>query len=93
MRNSSREVQEIIDSDTEHSQKTLMKVSILKTRINYKLSKVKEFSAKMLNGLEQEDSEKELFEILTREDKIVETLTQHMLTYMLKNDAYYLCLT
>ena len=40
--NSSREAQEIIDSDSEHSQKTLMKVSSLKTRINDKLSKVKE---------------------------------------------------
>ena len=40
--NSSREAQEIIDSDSEHSQKTLMKVSSLKTRINDKLTKVKE---------------------------------------------------
>ena len=69
-----------------------MKFSILKKSINYKLSKVKEFGEKMLNGLEQEDSERELFEILTREDEIVETLTR-VLTYMLKNDAYYLCLT
>ena len=86
------EVQEIFDSDTEHSQKTLIKVSNLKTRINDKLSKVKEFDEKMLNGLEQEDSERELSEILTREDELVEILT-HVLTYILKNDAYCLCLT
>ena len=35
-----------IDSDTEHSQKTSMKVSSLKTSINDKLSKVKEFDEK-----------------------------------------------
>ena len=74
--NSSRKAQEIIDSDSEHSQKTLMKVSSLKTRINDKLSKVKELDQKILNGLEQEDSERELYEILTRENEIVDVLTK-----------------
>ena len=41
--NSSCQVQGIIYSDNEHSQKTIMKVSILKTPINDKLNKVKEF--------------------------------------------------
>ena len=49
---SSREAQEIIDSDTEHSQKTIMKVLGLKTRINDKLNKVKETDKKNFNGLE-----------------------------------------
>ena len=53
-----------------------MKVSSLKTRINVKLSKVKKFDGRFLNGLEQEDSERELYEILTREDKIVDILTK-----------------
>ena len=53
-----------------------MKVSSLKTRINDKLSKVKKFDEKILNGLEQEDSERELYKILTREDEIVEILTK-----------------
>ena len=44
--NNSRATQEIIDSDTEHSQKTIMKVSSLKARINEKLRKVKEFDKK-----------------------------------------------
>ena len=47
-----REAQEIIDSDTEHSQKTIMKVLGLKTRINDKLNKVKETDEKIFNGLE-----------------------------------------
>ena len=47
-----REAQEIIDSDTEHSQKTIMKVLGLKTRINGKLNKVKETAEKIFNGLE-----------------------------------------
>ena len=53
-----------------------MKVSSLKTRINVKLSKVKKFDGRFLNGLEQEHSERELYEILTREDKIVDILTK-----------------
>ena len=47
-----REAQEIIDSDTEHSQKTIMKVLGLKTRINGKLNKVKETAEKIFNGRE-----------------------------------------
>ena len=74
--NSSREAQEIMDSDSGHSQKTLMKVSSLKTRINEKLSKVKETDKKILNGLEREGSEGELYELLTREDEIVDALTK-----------------
>ena len=54
--NSSREAQEIIDSDTEHSQK-IMKVSSLKTQTM--LSNVKKFNEKNSNGLEQEDRERE----------------------------------
>ena len=50
---SSREAQEIIDSDTEHSQKTIMKVLGLNDkRINDKLNKVKETDKKNFNGLE-----------------------------------------
>ena len=76
MINSSREAQEIMDSDSGHSQKTLMKVSSLKTRINEKLSKVKETDKNFLNGLEREGSEGELYELLTREDEIVDVLTK-----------------
>ena len=53
-----------------------MKVSGLKTCINDKLSKVKGLDEKFLNGLEQEDSEREPYEILTREDEIVDVLTK-----------------
>ena len=53
-----------------------MKVSSLKTRINEKLSKVKELDEKILHGLEQKDSEWELHGILTREDGIVDVLTK-----------------
>ena len=53
-----------------------MKVLSLKTRMNNKLSKAKEFDEKILNGLKQEDSERELYEILTREDEIVDVLTK-----------------
>ena len=53
-----------------------MKVLNLKTRMNNKLSKAKEFDEKILNGLKQEDSERELYEILTREDEIVDVLTK-----------------
>ena len=53
-----------------------MKVLSLKTRMNNKLSKAKEFDEKILNGLKQEDSEGELYEILTREDEIVDVLTK-----------------
>lgn len=46
-----------------------MEVSSLKTRMNDKLNKVKEFHEQNLNGLEQEDSRREINEILTKEDK------------------------
>ena len=65
-----------MDSDSGHSQKTSMKVSSLKTRINEKLSKVKETDKNFLNGLEREGSEGELYELLTREDEIVDALTK-----------------
>lgn len=46
-----------------------MEVSSLKTRMNDKLNKVKEFHEKNLNELEQEDSGREINEILTKENK------------------------
>ena len=52
-----------------------MEVSSLKTRMNDKLNKVKEFHEKNLNELEQEDSGREINEILAKEDK----------TFFLKN--------
>ena len=54
-----------------------MKVSSLKARINEKLSKVKEFDEKKkLNWLEHEDSERGLYETLSRKDEIIEILTK-----------------
>ena len=49
--NSSREAQEIIDSDAEHCQKTTVKVLSLKTRINDKKQKYFRFALVTVKSL------------------------------------------
>ena len=75
--NSSKEVNVVLETFLLDSNfDTIIRLNTLKTAILNQIDKIKGFDEQLLSQLNKKDSEKELDQILTREDKYLHTLSK-----------------
>ena len=75
--NSSKEVNDILETFLPDSNfDTIIRLNALKTSILNKIDKIKGLDEQLLLQLNEKDSEKELDQILTREDEYLHTISK-----------------